>query len=65
VPRLIFSDLKRLKHNLYNSLGNALKFTLRGSVSLDVAYDIETKNLVSSIEDKGVGILPEDVDKLF
>jgi signal transduction histidine kinase len=65
VPRLIFSDLKRLKQNLYNLLGNALKFTLRGSVSLDVAYDIETKNLVSSIEDKGVGILPEDVDKLF
>ena len=50
---------------MYNLLGNALKFTLRGSVSLDVAYDVETKNLVSSIEDTGVGILPEEVDKLF
>ena len=39
VPSLIYSDQKRLKQVLYNLLGNAVKFTFEGEISLIITYD--------------------------
>ena len=63
VPVAVMLDSSRLKQILLNLLGNALKFTEHGSVTLRVQR--EQGNVVFSIEDTGVGIAPSRMDSLF
>ena len=65
VPSIINSDQKRLKQVLFNLIGNAVKFTFSGEVSLTFDYENLTKMLTGSVRDTGVGIKQEDIDKLF
>jgi signal transduction histidine kinase len=56
-------DQRRLKQILVNLLSNAIKFTEVGSVTLQVKRD---QNLLKlSVIDTGIGINPEDQQKLF
>jgi signal transduction histidine kinase len=57
------ADQRRLKQILVNLLSNAVKFTEIGSVTLKVEY--QTYNLAFSVIDTGIGIAPEDQNKLF
>ncbi|HLP15972.1 MAG TPA: PAS domain S-box protein [Bacteroidota bacterium] len=59
----IVSDMRRVEQILLNLLNNAVKFTERGSVSVDCR--IVDKSLRMSIADTGIGINAEDMDKLF
>jgi signal transduction histidine kinase len=63
VPKSIITDCKRLKQVLFNLVGNALKFTYKGGVSLDVNYQDHAIDV--SVEDTGIGIKTEDLCKLF
>lgn len=65
VPSVIFSDQKRLKQILFNLIGNALKFTYKGGITLNLKYDSRTTQLTVSVRDTGIGIKPEDLVKLF
>eukprot|EP01022_Parablepharisma_sp_SALTPOND_P005597 TRINITY_DN122_c0_g1_i1.p1 TRINITY_DN122_c0_g1~~TRINITY_DN122_c0_g1_i1.p1 ORF type:complete len:611 (+),score=51.89 TRINITY_DN122_c0_g1_i1:1013-2845(+) len=65
IPYEIYSDKARYKQILLNLLGNALKFTSKGSVSVAVFYDAPTDMLITKVQDTGPGILPEDFPKLF
>lgn len=60
---IVLADNKRLKQILFNLLGNAIKFTDQGSVSLTVAYD--AGQAIFCIEDTGYGIPPEKLDIIF
>ncbi len=68
LPRFILADVGKLRQVLINLLGNAVKFTAQGGISLRVAA---TKNetsrlrLVTEIEDTGPGIAPQDLGKIF
>lgn len=65
---LIMADPIRLKEILINLLGNALKFTENGSVSLKIAIlaAVSSKILVKmDIIDTGIGIDPEQLTHLF
>lgn len=63
VPEFIYSDPIRLRQILLNILGNAIKFTDFGSVTLNVST---THNLlIFDIKDTGPGILPNDQEKIF
>ncbi|MBD2453061.1 response regulator [Nostoc sp. FACHB-87] len=69
LPLGISADEKRLRQVLINLLGNGIKFTDRGSVTLQVHRigqdsDNSTK-LRFSIVDTGVGIATADINKLF
>jgi signal transduction histidine kinase/CheY-like chemotaxis protein len=56
-------DPLRLRQVLLNLTGNAIKFTLRGSVTLDV--ESTAHEVVFRIIDTGVGISPDQMAKLF
>jgi PAS domain S-box-containing protein len=63
LPVAIRVDEKRLQQVLINLLGNAIKFTEQGEVSLKVSYQAGT--LCFQIADQGAGIAAADLDKIF
>ncbi|MEH1843945.1 MAG: ATP-binding protein [Nostoc sp.] len=77
LPTAIHTDEKRLKQVLINLLGNAIKFTERGKVTFSVGviedekYPIEKKNNINTwnirfqIEDSGIGMTAEQLEKIF
>jgi signal transduction histidine kinase len=54
VPELLLTDANRLKQVLNNLLGNAVKFTHEGRISLQVSAN--THHVMFEVEDTGVGI---------
>jgi two-component system, sensor histidine kinase and response regulator len=69
VPQYIKTDEGKLRQVLINLLGNAIKFTAKGSVTLRVKVgenDLQsTHQLLFEVEDTGPGIDPGEFDKLF
>ncbi|MEG5041372.1 MULTISPECIES: PAS domain S-box protein [unclassified Microcoleus] len=68
IPQSVHSDDKKLYQILVNLLGNAIKFTNQGSVTLRVTATKREKtscHLSFEVEDTGVGIAPREMDKLF
>ncbi len=69
VPRQITGDPGRLRQVLVNLIGNALKFTPRGQVFLEVAIHrsvtTNAPSLVFSVRDSGIGIEPEKLRTIF
>jgi PAS domain S-box-containing protein len=70
VPLWLSGDPTRLRQALLNYAGNAVKFTAKGSIALRAKLlhdDAETGELLVrfSVEDSGVGIEPEQIDRLF
>lgn len=63
VPEYVMSDSGRLRQILTNVIGNAIKFTERGSVTMRVGY--EKSKLVILVQDTGVGLSREQMDRLF
>ncbi len=71
-PRYVTADKNKLRQVLANLLDNAVKFTERGGVTLRVAavaggpYPESNKGLLRfEIQDTGVGIADDEMDKLF
>ncbi len=59
-------DERRIKQVLINLLTNAVKFTPDwGTVSLKVWGDSQEERIILRVIDTGIGIKPEDMDKLF
>ncbi len=59
-------DERRIRQVLVNLLSNAVKFTPEGGeVSLEVEVDSDMAILQLSVIDTGIGIAPENIDKLF
>jgi PAS domain S-box-containing protein len=63
---MMIADPRRLKQILINLLNNAVKFTPeKGQVTLDVQTDVKESLIRFSVTDTGIGIPPEDIQKLF
>ena len=56
-------DPQRIRQILFNLIGNAVKFTPRGSVTVRGAY--ENGTFILSVSDTGCGISPENIKKLM
>ena len=64
--RVFTADERRLKQVLVNLLSNAVKFTAEGGqVGLDVVGDEDEGQVRLTVWDTGIGIPPEDVQRLF
>ncbi len=67
-PSHLIGDPFRIKQILINLIGNALKFTDRGFISVTVMLEDESEDNVMlriEIEDSGIGISEEDQKNLF
>ena len=63
MPLKILSDVKRFKQVLFNLLGNAVKFTMNGKIRVSIDY---TEGILrGEVRDTGIGMKPEDLEKLF
>ncbi|NDJ22576.1 response regulator [Nostoc sp. B(2019)] len=70
LPAGVLADEKRLRQVLINLLGNGIKFTDKGAVTLKVAVletalDTNYRRISFQVQDTGVGIEPEQIDKIF
>ena len=68
LPNALYGDEVRIRQILLNLLSNAVRYTEKGYMSLRINGGItETGllNLAIEVTDSGIGIKPEDMDKLF
>jgi two-component system, chemotaxis family, CheB/CheR fusion protein len=65
IPETIESDPRRVRQILINLIGNAIKFTDRGSVRLRIALDEPQSQIVFEVTDTGIGISEELQARLF
>jgi signal transduction histidine kinase/CheY-like chemotaxis protein len=63
LPAWVKADDKRLRQICFNLLGNAIKFTQRGSVSLRVRYAREMAHI--EIHDTGPGMTAAEVERVY
>ncbi|MDR2542735.1 MAG: response regulator [Treponema sp.] len=67
LPSIIYGDELRTKQILNNLLSNAIKYTNKGHVKLFISHTKEGEDLQLrfSVEDTGIGLKQEELDKLF
>ncbi len=67
LPSVLLGDEIRIRQILNNLLSNAVKYTRDGSIGLYIRGIKDNSGFVlhMSVEDTGIGIKPEDMEKLF
>lgn len=69
IPEWMASDPVRLKQILLNLIANAVKFTSQGYVSVNItgneSSDSSETSIEIRIEDTGIGIQPQQIERLF
>ncbi|MEO1653909.1 MAG: ATP-binding protein, partial [Bacteroidota bacterium] len=67
VPLMVFADERMIRQIIINLLGNAIKFTDRGKVSLKTTFsrDETREKLVLEVSDTGIGIPSEAQEEIF
>ncbi|NRD73722.1 response regulator [Shewanella sp. VB17] len=63
IPNYLLGDPDRIKQIFVNLIGNAIKFTEKGQISVEVYWLNE--RFYFSISDTGFGIAPEHIDAIF
>jgi signal transduction histidine kinase len=64
VPATFSTDITKLRQILLNLVSNAIKFTEQGTVKVQVKRE-SSSFLSFSVQDTGIGISPEQLDKVF
>lgn len=67
-PERLYGDSEKVKEIIYNLTNNAIKYTNHGSVTINAEvtdYIGDRACIRISVEDTGMGIKPEDIDKIF
>ncbi|MEG3637784.1 PAS domain-containing sensor histidine kinase [Magnetococcus sp. PR-3] len=62
--QFIVGDAGRVRQVLYNLIGNALKFTEQGGVSLTIEKRAHNQ-LHAAVKDSGIGIAPQQLERIF
>lgn len=67
IPPVLYGDYIRVKQIVLNLLTNAVKYTKEGYVDFNISSvcNGDVCRLIISVEDSGIGIKKENIDKLF
>ena len=67
IPQVLYGDSTRLKQICVNILTNAIKYTKEGSITFSINSVIKNDicRLIIAVEDTGIGIKQENINKLF
>ncbi len=67
IPDVLYGDSTRIKQICVNILTNAIKYTKEGWIEFKISGIIKNDvcRLIISVEDTGIGIKKENIDKLF
>ena len=66
LPQMVYGDETRLRQIFINLLGNAIKFTHQGDITLEASRLADHDELIQfKIVDTGIGIAPEDLETIF
>lgn len=63
LPDVVHADERRLRQILINLIGNAIKFTDAGAITLRVSYVRQIAQF--EVEDTGIGIPQDDIERIF
>jgi signal transduction histidine kinase len=61
----VLADPAKLKQVLLNVVGNAVKFTESGSITIKIKTDSPNSQVIVTVKDTGIGIEPSQQEKLF
>lgn len=67
-PNVLVGDEVRVRQVLLNILTNAIKYTMKGSVTMTVTHEKatpQTERFSFAVADTGIGIKEENIDRLF
>jgi len=65
MPAHIMSDPSRLRQIMTNLVGNAIKFTEKGGVELDVSHDSKQQSVLIAVKDTGIGMNEQQQASIF
>ncbi len=68
IPKILFGDEIRIRQCVLNLLTNAVKYTEKGSVTIEVTYNKKDDAHIMlrfSVKDTGIGMKPEDLENLL
>ncbi len=68
IPSVLYGDQLRIRQVATNLLSNAFKYTREGGVTLRARFERmseEKGNLIFSVEDTGIGIKKDEIDRVF
>ncbi len=67
LPSCLLGDEKKIRRVIMNIVNNAIKFTNEGGVCIGIDFRRESYgiNLVVTVKDTGIGMLEENIEKLF
>ncbi len=65
LPPALCTDPVRVKQILLNFCSNAIKFSAQGEVRIDVRHDAGRDRLRFEVSDKGIGMTPQQLARLF
>jgi PAS domain S-box-containing protein len=61
----VYGDPDRLRQILLNLIGNAIKFTWNGRITLEADCAAGLESVELRVTDTGIGIAEEDIDRIF
>ncbi|MEE9454197.1 MAG: ATP-binding protein [Paracoccaceae bacterium] len=67
LPDMFMGDRNRISQVITNLVGNAIKYTLKGNISVSVTGKIrdDLAQLTFTIMDTGIGIAPDNLERIF
>ena len=65
IPALVRSDATRVRQVLLNLVGNAIKFTDDGNITIRVRHEHDGSRLCVEVIDSGTGMSEDDLERIF